>query len=344
MNEQHEATHFHEEMEACNQYRASIHQRPIKNTSFKQYCMNFNKLLKLVDTSDDKWYENSDKVLETINSAQDVRYPDKQLSMSTKRNYLSALIQIGQYKGLSPDLVKIYMDARMNMNNNMVVKDESNKLVTREEIQTKVFDVLEKGKYIWSCGMDTIQYYLLMKLHFDHNLRNDCCGLKYITQQQWRALASWDQEKENWLVGRAVGRGNHAFTIHLNKYKTKKEGDSRVEIKLSKEMNKTMNHYIKHCWKKHYGEDIQQAPLFVKGLDKDNHLESISSNDMTQLLLKYNQIYLEKKIGTRMLRHSFYTEKYGDMSEELKEDAKSSLHSVGTAINHYTTDTTNQTQ
>ena len=51
---------------------------------------------------------------------------------------------------------------------------------------------------------------------------------------------------------------------------------------------------------------------------------------------KYNQIYLGKKIGTKMLRHSFYTEKYSDIGEELQVDAQNSLHSISTAINHYT--------
>ena len=81
------------------------------------------------------------------------------------------------------------------------------------------------------------------------------------------------------------------------------------------------------------------SPVFVKGKNEENMLEPITSNDMTVILQKYNEIYLQKKIGTKMLRRSFYTENYGDIAASLTNDASNSLHSVGTAINHYTLST-----
>ena len=97
-----------------------------------------------------------------------------------------------------------------------------------------------------------------------------------------------------------------------------------------------MNYYLKYCWSKHFGDNMMMSPVFPKGLNDINELTALTSNDMTMLLQKYNEMYVGKKIGTKMLRHSFYTEKYGDVAEELKADAQQSLHSVGTAINHYT--------
>ena len=91
-----------------------------------------------------------------------------------------------------------------------------------------------------------------------------------------------------------------------------------------------------NCWSKHFGDNMMMCPVFPKGLNDINELTALTSNDMTMLFQKYNEMYLGKKIGTKMLRHSFYTEKYGDIAEELVGDAQQSLHSVGTAINHYT--------
>ena len=175
-----------------------------------------------------------------------------------------------------------------------------------------------------------------MKLHTEHNLRNDCASLHFITQQNYRGIGIDKRTEKNWLIGKSKGRGQYSWTIELNDYKTKKDTDGPVQFELSKSLNKIMNTYLTKCWKKHYGEDMMLNPVFVKGLNEKNEMESINSNDMTVLLQKYNQIYLGKKIGTKMLRHSFYTEKYGEIAKDLKDDAKSSLHSVGTAILHYT--------
>ena len=186
-----------------------------------------------------------------------------------------------------------------------------------------------------------------MKFHSEHNMRNDCASLHWITQQNWRGIGQEQKESKNWLIGKSKGRGAYDWRIQLNDYKTKKSTDKAFDVECSKSLSKLINHYLTNHWKKHYVtfEDIQttndysnfqMSPVFVKGRNDENVLEPITSNDMTVILQKYNQIYLGKKIGTKMLRRSFYTEKYSDIASDLKDDATSSLHSVGTAILHYT--------
>ena len=54
-------------------------------------------------------------------------------------------------------------------------------------------------------------------------------------------------------------------------------------------------------------------------------------NCITRIL---NKIF-NMKIGSSMLRHIYDTSKYGDVMQEMKEDAKNMSHSVSTAINSY---------
>ena len=332
----------------ANEYRKKLYQGPIKPSSMKQYIQNWNRLvtiakMKLGDDDgklEEKWYENWVDLRQLISDMRDKRYPDKVISLSSRRNYMSALIQIGQINGLDPERIKLWMDSRTEMNKDLTssMKNEGTAdLVTKDELQEKVFGPLAQGNYIWSCGMPLIQYYMLMKLHTAYNLRNDCCSLHWITQQNWRGIPQDTRLAKNWMVGRSVGRGKFKFTIELNDYKTKKPTDGPVRYELNRDMNTLMNYYLKNCWSKHFGEEnMMMSPVFPKGLNDINELTALTSNDMTMLLQKYNEMYVGKKIGTKMLRHSFYTEKYGDVAEELIADAQQSLHSVGTAINHYT--------
>ena len=344
-----------------NEYRTQSYQHPLKDSSIKQYIQNWNRLIEQFKNkwSEDTnilphmWFSETDKVISMINDMRDKRYPDKIVTIPMRRNYISALIQMGQVFNINPEYIKAYTDARSQMNKEIMgekdKKDDGHTLlVTKEEIQKKVFDVLEANKFIWSSGMPLIQYYMLMKFHSEHNMRNDCASLHWITQQNWRGIGVEQRWSKNWLIGKSKGRGVYDWKIQLNDYKTKKPTDGAFEVECSKALSKLINHYLQNHWKKHYAadtnhySDFMMSPVFVKGKNEEHMLEPITSNDMTQILQKYNQIYLGKKIGTKMLRHSFYTEKYSDIGKELQVDAQNSLHSVSTAINHYTHLTTEE--
>ena len=335
-------------IEKLNTYRANVYQTPLKGPSVKQYVQNWNRLYtqlkgnwsnSLFNSNEDipeDWIDHTDTVLELIFNMRDKRYPEKVISLPSQRNYLSALIQFGQMEGVMPGTIKIYTDARAHMNTTLTgTKHTANSaeqkqlLTTKEEVQEKVFDVLEKGGYVWSTGMPVIQYYMLMKFHSEHNMRNDCASLHWISQQTWRGISSEEKTSKNWLIGKSKGRGSYDWRIQLNDYKTKKSTDKPFEVNCSKSLNKLINHYLNNHWTKHYSSpaeqstnhysDFMMSPVFVKG--------------------KNDEIYLQKKIGTKMLRRSFYTENYGDIAASLTNDASNSLHSVGTAINHYTLST-----
>ena len=346
-------TDFQSMIDKINTYRISVYQAQVKESSAKQYIQNWNRIYVQLKanwnsvTKEDMpsdWMDQTDTVLELLKNIRDKRYPDKVVTLPTQRNYLSALIQMGVVENVNPESVKVYTDARADINNTLSGTHHETKtedLVTREEVKEKVFDVLEKGGFIWSSGMPLIQYYMLMKFHSEHNMRNDCASLHWITQQNWRGIGHEKRESQNWLIGKSKGRGSYDWRIQLNDYKTKKPTDKAFHVACSKALNKLINHYLNNHWTKHYSEhtnhysDFMMSPVFVKGKNDENVLEPITSNDMTVLLQKYNQLYLGKKIGTKMLRRSFYTEKYGDIAQDLVSDATSSLHSVGTAINHY---------
>jgi hypothetical protein len=59
-------------------------------------------------------------------------------------------------------------------------------------------------------------------------------------------------------------------------------------------------------------------------LNEDGSQVISSSGITTQL----NRIFAPKKISSSMLRHIYLTDKYGDVKEEMAEDAKAMGHSV----------------
>lgn len=112
----------------------------------------------------------------------------------------------------------------------------------------------------------------------------------------------------------------------FNKYKTaKKYGEQTVSI--PDDMMNVINIYLKHnpLWKGVKGK--LPVPFLVSS--KGETLGAV--NSITRIL---NRIF-DKKVGSSMLRHIFLTDKYGEIKEDMAEDAKAMGHSVDEQQNTY---------
>ena len=115
----------------------------------------------------------------------------------------------------------------------------------------------------------------------------------------------------------------------FNKFKTsKKEGS--LTIPISENMMNLINIYMKFhpvIKGRKFNKHFQGTPflMYYDGSEFDK------VNCITRIL---NKIF-NMKIGSSMLRHIYDTSKYGDVMQEMKEDAKNMSHSVSTAINSY---------
>ena len=101
-------------------------------------------------------------------------------------------------------------------------------------------------------------------------------------------------------------------------YKTHKKF-SNQEIAINPDLREILDVYLKHhpTFKKSK-EPVQLLVNFVGQAYENN-------NDITRLLYKI----FNKKIGVNMLRHIFLTDKYKNVLNEMKDDAKA----MGTSTN-----------
>lgn len=118
----------------------------------------------------------------------------------------------------------------------------------------------------------------------------------------------------------------------FNVYKTSKSnGTQEEDISENEPLLKAFNLYFKYhpLNKGRFGKN-KQIPLLVK--QSGEPLNNI--NSMTRLL---NKIF-GKKVGASMLRHIYLSNKYGDVLEDMKEDAEDMGHSLSTQKEYIKTD------
>jgi hypothetical protein len=115
----------------------------------------------------------------------------------------------------------------------------------------------------------------------------------------------------------------------FNVYKTNKTyGQQTIKIDDNDEMLNAMRLWLKFhpLMKGRYGKN-KQTPLLV------NHsgIPFTSINSITRIL---NKVF-KKNVGASMLRHIYLSSKYGDVMEDMEQDAEDMAHSTNQAQNTY---------
>lgn len=115
----------------------------------------------------------------------------------------------------------------------------------------------------------------------------------------------------------------------FNVYKTNKTyGQQTIKINDNDEMMNAMRLWLKYhpLMKGRYGKN-KQIPLLVN----ENGIPFTSINSITRILNKA----FKKNIGASMLRHIYLSSKYGDVMEDMEQDAEDMGHSTNQAQNTY---------
>jgi hypothetical protein len=322
-------------LKQINDHRSTKQMKPLKMASAAQYCNNYNILSKLCEydpEAPDYFLEDYDTIMKGLD--QPNARTKKPLTDNSRRNYLNGVIVLLQTLGADSAIIMKFIETRDNLNekyNEVKAKTEYSEkekevLVSTEQIDEMLKKIKKEliGLDAWSPReglsdktFNLLQFYTMMSLYRQHHLRNDFASLNVIRKRAYNKLTDDMKMGTNFLL--IEGKG---YTIVLNDFKTNKDGKT-TEIKITDKNTLTLlRKYIKVI-----GDD---KPLFTF------HDCPMSSNQLTCFLQKYTREYLGKKIGTRMLRKIFYTEKYGDLIVDLKKDAKENLHSTGVAMDIYT--------
>tara|TARA_R110000737_G_scaffold351161_2_gene392485 strand:+ start:10606 stop:11634 length:1029 start_codon:yes stop_codon:yes gene_type:complete len=320
-----------------NEHRSTKQMKPLKMASVAQYCANYNILSKLCEydpESPDYFLEDYDTIMTGLD--QPNQRTKKPLTDNSKRNYLNGVIVLLQTLGAESEIIMKFINTRDSLNekyNEIKEKseytdEEKESLVTHEQIDQMLSKIKKEliGLDAWTPReglsdktFNLLQFYTMMSLYRQHHLRNDFASLNVIRKREYNKLGDDMKANTNFLL-----LENKGFTIVLNDFKTNKEGKT-TEIAITDKPTLTLlRKYIKVIGAS------GGMPLFAF------HDCQMSSNQLTCFLQKYTKEYLGKKLGTRMLRKIFYTEKYGGLIEELKNDAKENLHSTGVAMDIYT--------
>lgn len=242
---------------------------------------------------------------------------DKHENFNTKRSYLTAIVSILTHGGAGE--TKNYKELNMHYRGrlNDVVeeikeipagtktkKQEQNWLDWKDVLdihrdlanRTSKYDreAIEKSlikRRIWS------MYVLLSVYVLAPPRRNkDYMMMKY---------GNNEDDNFNWYDGKF---------FHFNVFKTAKTyGAEKFEA--SRALRDVLDRNVELF-------DIKENDYLI--LNEDGS-QVISSSGITKQL---NRIFAPKKISSSMLRHIYLTDKYGDVKEEMAEDAKAMGHSV----------------
>ena len=172
----------------------------------------------------------------------------------------------------------------------------------------------------WS-KRETQQYqdYLIALLYSKYPLRNDWAEVKVITKTEYNALGEEQKKKGNYLVK----HGSNKYFFVLNEYKTsKKYGEKHIEI--DEEILGPLRRWLRH-------NDTGYLLVNRKG-------EPLNSNGITKALNRIGVEERGKPFGSSILRHSYLSHKYKEVSQEKEKDAELMGHSVATQEDYVKTD------
>jgi hypothetical protein len=312
------------------------------NTKFKQKLTDDFKAKDLSDSSINLYLRNLEKMndnqpLKNLKFLDDVEAIQKKLEhykQNTIRNYLISCVSALSLDKSNKKKEKLYNDYfKLMMQKNSELKKVE---ATGEKSDTQTKNWVE-----WS---DVLKTYENLK-----NIVDQFKNKSSITTKQYKSLLEFivlslyvllpprrNEFRNMFIVNKLSDTHTNACNyivlstkqLIFNQFKTsKKEGALHENI--PDELYENLLVYLKfHPLLK--GKKLkanQMIPFLV--YDDGKALDSI--NSITRIL---NSIF-KLKVGSSMLRKSYLTSKYGNVRQEMKEDAKKMSHSVQTQQTNY---------
>ena len=282
----------------------------LKESTIKQYVSALKKLQKNFLAHDLEFLEYPDSVKEMLTTG------EKPLHFTTQRNIYNAIIiyllalnhdnrydeQLKVYKARMDELNEKY---HQEQESGIISNKQSPNFITKDELESFIKTLKTHIKKDDQTRMVYVMFEILTRVP----LRNDLAGMVMITPKRYTKLTDDDKKEHNYLV--KDGKG---FTIIDNVYKTsKKYGEKKIAVDGSSELAKILRSYLR-----------------VMKYQNGSVIFPITTNYMSQLLIKYSKLYAGKSISTTMIRKIIASDKFVDHKEEQEKYAKMMGHTVGT--------------
>lgn len=297
-------------MSFIDDLKQKLIEKKLSPSSINLYIRNLEKL----NNNDQFKSFNFLKKIDDINTKID-KYKD-----NTKRSYyisiVSALSTEPKLKKLYDKYYKMMMD--INSKIKQIPTEEKSETqkenwIEWDEVKTKYDSLLEDVKKLPKKLKNESQYNVLL---------NFVILSLYTLSKPKRNV---DYQKMNAIKGINITEKTRNYydvdddTFTFNVYKTSKTHGPKIE-EIPAELKEVLHLYLKH------------HPL-VKGKKYDVpflvYFNGTPLNKINSITYILNKIF-GRKIGSSMLRHIYLSGKYGDVMEEMKDDAKSMGHSMQT--------------
>lgn len=291
--------------------------KKLSESSIKMYIRNLEKLNGDMPLKNFNFLKNIDNVIEKLNNYKE----------NTKRGYIISIVSALSTDLSSKTKKKLYDEYfKIMISKNKALKDETGENKKSEtqkenwlswEDVKKTYEILNSRveKFINDKEINETNYNILLSLmvlslyFFNQPRRNQDYQKMMIVRNYTATLP----EENNYL-----DYENKEFIFNV--YKTsKKEGQQRIPI--NEELLNIINKYLKfHPMLR--GKKPGKTPIPFLVYYNGSLLNKV--NSITRIL---NKIF-GKSVGSSMLRHIFLSDKYGDLINEQKEDARAMGHSV----------------
>ena len=287
----------------------------IKESTLSIYVKNLNKLKVLFNTDSYEFLESPEDIFEKL----------KELHFSTQKNYFNAIIIYLQAVKADSNLIQIYQQRRneygekynKEQESGVISEKQKNNFATTEEIQVMVTkmrkslnDIKKSNRVIIANDLELYQAYMMFNIYLKLPLRNDIAGMVSMKASDFKKLK--DNTEINYLV-----LSKSKMEIVLNDYKTAgKYGQKIIEVE-DQELKRIIRQYVKL---------VGFGVMFKK-----RNGEAMNRNNITQILIKYSEKYMGKRVSTTMLAKAYLSGKYAgqhQIHKEMTKDASVRGHSI----------------
>lgn len=292
----------------------------VKDSTIGAYVRSLTKLNGLLGENPEY---TPDKVLPVIES----------LHYTTQRNILNSLIVYLKATDNPPSKIKSFIEKRDKHNTQYKEEQMSGKISEKQkpnfvsldsvrEMLEKIkpeIDVIKKmpkaGITLNRANRNLFSAYTLFQFYITAPLRNDFAMMEMTTRRAYNKLSLDEKRHKNYMLFE-----KNKINLMLNNYKTAGTYGEKT-IPMDKKVERLMRNFVK-----------------VLGYKTGDVVFPYSSNTLTQLLIRTSKKYINKKIGTTMLRHIYLSDKYGESKLESQADAEKMGHSVKTQQDVYVKD------
>jgi hypothetical protein len=282
----------------------------LKESTINSYWANLRKLAKVNNEDTFDFLKDIERVK---NSVKDLHYTSQRNTYTAVSTFLLAINingdldeYIAEYDKMRDALNDRYVEEQKT---GVISDKQSPNFITINELEDFTTKLKREVSHEERRGDTNIRMVsLLFEILTRYPLRNDLAGMILTSESKAKKLTDDDKKNANYLV-----KKGDDFVIIDNIYKTsKKYGEKHIDL-TDVNLNKMIRSFIR-----------------INKVKVGEVMFPITTNYLSQLLIKYSQKYIQKNISTTMIRKIVSSDKFLEQKEKQEAHANILGHSVGT--------------